>query len=52
MIVYLYHKDHGVHVAYSDDEVTRCKLNGWVEKKPEVEKKTLHLPKRKDKDHV
>lgn len=29
MIVYLTHPKHGVHVAYSDDEVARCKANGW-----------------------
>lgn len=50
MIVYLYHKDHGVHIAYTEQEVERCKLNGWVEK-PEAEKKTLTLPKRKEKQN-
>lgn len=51
-MIYLYHKDHGVHIAYTEQEVERCKLNGWVEKKPEEEKKTLTLPKRKEKRDV
>ena len=46
-MIYLYHKDHGVHIAYTEQEVERCKLNGWVEKLEE--KKTLTLPKRKEK---
>ncbi len=46
-MIYLYHKDHGVHIAYTEQEVERCKLNGWVEK-PE-ERKTLTLPKMKGK---
>ena len=57
---YLLHPQHGVHVAYSDDEVARCRAHGWVprEEKAEVVFKTptvevtrtttLKLPKRKD----
>jgi hypothetical protein len=48
-VIYLYHKDHGVHIAYTEQEVERCKLNGWVEK--QEEKKTLTLPKRKEKSN-
>lgn len=29
MIVYMTHPQHGTHIAYSDDEVSRCKANGW-----------------------
>lgn len=57
---YLVHPQHGVHVAYSEDEVARCRPHGWVprEEKGEVVVKTptlevtrtatLKLPKRKD----
>lgn len=29
MIVYMTHPQHGTHIAYSEDEVARCKLSGW-----------------------
>lgn len=56
---YLVHPNHGVHVAYSEDEVERCRAHGWVprEERGEVVMKTpatvvtrttLKLPKRKD----
>lgn len=32
MIYYLTHPQHGSHVAYSEDEVARCKASGWVER--------------------
>lgn len=28
--IYLTHPKHGVHVAYSADEVKRCEANGWT----------------------
>lgn len=30
MIVYLTHPKHGVHIAYDQSEIDRCKANGWV----------------------
>lgn len=29
MIVYLVHPQHGVHIAYDQAEIERCKANGW-----------------------
>lgn len=45
MLVYLTHPKHGVHIAYSKEEVEACLRNGWTirpEKQP-----TLTLPKKK-----
>ena len=30
MLVYMTHPNHGTHIAYSDDEVEKCKTHGWV----------------------
>lgn len=27
--MYLYHKEHGIHYAITDNEVEECKKNGW-----------------------
>ena len=40
MIVKLKHDTHGIHIAYSNDEVTRCKENGWVG----MDESVLELP--------
>lgn len=28
--IYMTHEDHGVHIAYDEAEIERCKVNGWV----------------------
>ena len=28
---HLKHKDHGFHIAYSADEINRCKKLGWTD---------------------
>lgn len=30
MEIYLRHKDHGIHIAYSENEAEKCEANGWV----------------------
>ena len=30
MLQYMKHKDHGTHIAYSQDEVERNEAHGWV----------------------
>lgn len=30
MLVYMKHPQHGVHLAYTDDEIKACEANGWV----------------------
>ena len=30
MLQYMKHRDHGTHIAYSQDEVERNESNGWV----------------------
>lgn len=30
MEIYLRHKNHGIHIAYSDEEAAKCEANGWV----------------------
>ena len=27
---YLKHPEHGVHIAYTPEEVEACRLNGWT----------------------
>lgn len=58
-ITYLRHDLHGVHVAYSEDEVKRLEKDGWKRRdsvqapaEPAVQPvqdapATLHLPKRR-----
>lgn len=58
-ITYLRHDLHGVHVAYSEDEVKRLEKDGWkrrdaVQAQPapalqpvQDAPTTLHLPKRR-----
>lgn len=55
MPIYLTHPLHGVHVAYTEDEVRECQKNGWKVREDEpirVKKMeptaTLRLPRRKD----
>lgn len=31
-VSYMTHPEHGVHIAYSQDEVERCKAHGWKER--------------------
>lgn len=30
MLVYMTHPNHGTHIAYSHEEIERCKANGWT----------------------
>lgn len=46
MQIYLTHPDHGTHIAYSDQEVERCKANGWVLRKDSSE---IQEPRQKRK---
>ena len=27
--IYMVHPEHGTHIAYDEEEVARCKENGW-----------------------
>lgn len=54
MLVYMTHPNHGTHIAYSLEEVERCRANGWTVREdkpqaPDEPKKvtTLRLAKRK-----
>ncbi len=29
MTTYLTHPDHGVHLAYTDEEIKKCEATGW-----------------------
>lgn len=46
-VSYMTHPEHGVHIAYSKDEVERCKAHGWTEKPGEgAETDPPQKPKR------
>lgn len=36
MIIYLKHKTHGTHVAYSETDAKVCEKSGWVRFVPDV----------------
>lgn len=38
---YLKHPEHGVHIAYTPEEVDACRLNGWT---PIEEEKPVPAP--------
>ena len=50
-VFYLTHPRHGVHVAYSRQEVEACKANGWQEgapaEEPPAKREVLGLPRRR-----
>lgn len=55
MVVYLTHQQHGVHVAYSQQNVDECLKNGWQLKAEQVETKNIQpqrgRPKVKHGNH-